>query len=114
MAVTNPVNPIRLLAILATLPAPTGPRWNTLAPKASITGRARAKSASAPPTMTANVPSRRAFTLPDTGASQKATPAAAARSANDCMNDGASVDSSMYSCGLASAANTSLATASLT
>ena len=70
-----------LLQILAVWPAPAPPAWKMLAPIFSSTGRARSRSASAPPTMKVSVPAMAPPVPPDTGASITATPRFAPASA---------------------------------
>ena len=60
--------------ILVSWPFPAGPMWVTLRAYASITGRARAKSASSPPTITVSTPFSAPACPPETGASRKPTP----------------------------------------
>ncbi len=69
------------LQTFATWPAPDGPTWTIVLPRAWRTGSARSKSASVPPTMIDRVPAIAPLSPPLTGASSIAAPAAAARAA---------------------------------
>ena len=63
------------LVALAACPWPVGPRWTTVLPIASSTGRARSKACGSPPHMMASVPFFAPSTPPLTGQSRNATPA---------------------------------------
>ena len=66
----------------------------TLVPIADSAGRASSKSAAAPPTMIASVPSVARGVPPDTGASMKRTPRSCAALATRCETAGSMVDMS--------------------
>ncbi len=55
------------LHALATCPAPLAPQWASVPPRTSRTGRARARSSAAPPTMIASVPAAAPAAPPLTG-----------------------------------------------
>src|SRR5262245_26965472 len=97
---------IRLLQSFTTSPLPTGPTWKMLAPMASRTGRAAAKSSAEPPTMMASVPSTARGTPPDTGASTKRSPRSTAAAATRRETPGSIVDMSTQSVPLRAAART--------
>ncbi len=97
---------MRLLQSFTTSPLPTGPTWMTLAPIAASAGWASSKSAAAPPTMIARVPSAARGVPPDTGASMKRTPRSAAAPATRCETAGSIVDMSTQSVPRRAAAST--------
>src|SRR4029453_9663562 len=80
----------RFVASFAADPDPTGPVWNWARVIAAGTGRTAANTSGSAPTMAVMVPASARLTLPDTGASTSATPAArafpaSARTAADPM-----------------------------
>ncbi len=67
-----------LLHTLATCPAPAGPAWKMFLPMLARIGRARSRVAAAPPTIKVRVPAAAPAVPPETGASSRAMPRAAA------------------------------------
>ena len=73
-------------------PLPVGPVWTTRPAKQSMTGRARATSASAPPTITSSVPSSASFGVRDSGASISVMPRSCICAASRNVDDGSEVE----------------------
>ena len=76
-------------------PLPVGPVCTTRPAKQSMTGRARATSASAPPTITSSVPSSASFGVRDSGASISVMPRSLICAASRIVEDGSEVEQSM-------------------
>ena len=88
---------IRLLMHFIAWPAPRPPRWNTARPITSSSGRTRARSAAAPPTMNTRLASAAPQAAPDTGASTIAAPCAARAAAVASVSQGSADEQSSSS-----------------
>ena len=78
-------------------PVPTGPVGTMRPANASSTGRARATSASSPPTITSSVPSQASFGVRLSGASTKAMPRSPSAAASLRVEAGSDVEQSTIS-----------------
>ena len=83
---------MKLLSSLIVCPAPGPPTWNTFSANARSTGSSRAKTSGSAPTMTLSLPSSASAGVRASGASTKATPAAAQASRSLVVESGSLVE----------------------
>jgi hypothetical protein len=88
-------------------PVPVGPVSTTRPAKQSITGRARATSASEPPTITSSVPSSASLGVRDSGASISVMPFSLSCAASRIVTEGSEVEQSTIISGLPAEASPS-------